>query len=138
MAPPRRVLVVEDDDHIRHLLIEYLKEHSHLSVDGAHDGADALHQVLSEQYPVVVLDLIMPFMTGIDFLNSLEAMKADPSIKPIGYLPAVVVITSAACEQVPDGDLEQRFPSMIRGVLRKPVETERLATLVAELLNATP
>lgn len=134
MAPPRRVLVVEDDDRIRHLLIEYLKEHSHLVVDGAHDGADALHQVLLQRYPIVVLDLMMPFMTGIDFLNSLEAMQADPSVKTIGYQPAVIVITSAPPEHVPDEELAQRFPSMIRAVMRKPVETERLATLVTELL----
>jgi CheY-like chemotaxis protein len=134
MAPPKRVLVVEDDDHIRHLLIEYLKEHSHLAVDGAHDGADALHQVLSARYPVVILDLMMPFMTGIDFLDSLEAMQADPSVKPIGYQPAVIVITSAARDQVADEELEQRFPSMVRAVLRKPLEPERLEALVAELL----
>lgn len=134
MAPPRRVLVVEDDDHIRHLLIEYLKEHSHLAVDGAHDGADALHQVLSERYPVVVLDLMMPFMTGIDFLNSLEVMQADPSVKTIGYQPAVIVITSAAREDVPDRELQERFPTMIRAVFRKPVEAEQLAVLVTELL----
>lgn len=132
---PRRVLVVEDDDRIRLLLIEYLKEHSHLAVDGARDGADALHQVVSERYPVVILDLMMPFMTGIDLLNSLEAMTSDPSVKAIGYRPAVIVITSAAVDQVPDGYLQDRFPTMVRAVMRKPVETERLAKLVGELLD---
>ncbi|HEX6642994.1 MAG TPA: response regulator, partial [Thermoanaerobaculia bacterium] len=61
------VLVVEDDDAVRLLLIEYLKEHPGLRVDGARDGAEALHSVSTHPYNVVILDVMMPFMTGIDF-----------------------------------------------------------------------
>lgn len=134
MAAPQKVLVVEDDDHIRLLLIEYLKEHSDVTVDDARDGADALHLVASTRYAAVILDLMMPFMTGIDFLNSLEAMTFDPSVKAIGYRPPVIVITSAPAEQVPSREIEERFPSMVRGVLRKPLEPQELMRLVAALL----
>lgn len=137
MDEPRKVLVVEDDDQVRLLLIECLKEHSHLTVDGARDGAEALHHVASGTYALVILDLMMPFMTGIDFLNSVEAMVSDPSVKSIAHRPAVIVITSASPEQVPSSDLEERFPSMVREVLRKPVEPERLTRRVTELLAAS-
>ena len=95
MDESKKILVVEDDDHVRLLLIEYLEEHAHLSVEGARDGAEALHHVATGQYALVILDLMMPFMTGIDFLDSLEAMISDPSIKPIASRPPVIVITSA-------------------------------------------
>ena len=134
MDEPKKILVVEDDDHVRVLLIEYLKEHAHPSVEGARDGAEALHHVAAGEYALVILDLMMPFMTGIDFLDSLEAMVSDPSIKPITSRPPVIVITSAPPEQVPNGDLEKRFPLMVRDVLRKPVEPERLARRARELL----
>jgi CheY-like chemotaxis protein len=133
-VPRGHILVVEDDESIRSLLIEYLKEHSDLSVDGARDGVDALHQVHTRKYRVVILDVMMPYMTGIDFLDSLEAMTSDPSIKAMDELPAVVVITAASPDQIPNAALEQRFPSMVRCVFRKPVEPELLAECVERLL----
>jgi CheY-like chemotaxis protein len=134
-VPRGQILVVEDDETIRSLLIEYLKEHSELDVDGARDGVDALHQVSTRKYRMVVLDVMMPYMTGIDFLDSLEAMISDPSIKAMDELPAVVVITAASAEQIPDEALEQRFPRMVRGVFRKPVDPRRLAECLERLLG---
>ena len=120
------VLVVEDDDAVRLLLIEYLKEHPGLRVDGARDGAEALHRVSTHPYNAVVLDVMMPFMTGIDFLDSLQALSSDPSVRSLEQMPAIVVVTSASPEQIPNRHLEERFPSMVRAILRKPLETEQL------------
>ena len=133
--PRGNILVVEDDESIRSLLIEYLKEHSDLAVDGARDGVDALHQVHTCKYGAIVLDVMMPYMTGIDFLDSLEAMMSDPSVKAMDELPAVVVITGASPDQIPTTALEQRFPTMVRCVFRKPVEPEKLAACLDSLLG---
>lgn len=133
-VPRANILVVEDDESVRALLIEYLTEHSDLAVDGARDGVDALHQVSTHRYRVVVLDVMMPYMTGIDFLVSLEAMVSDPSIKAMDELPAVVIITAAPPEQIPSASIEQRFPSMVRCVFRKPVDPQGLAECVERLL----
>ncbi len=132
--PEGKILVVEDDDSIRLLLMEYLKESAHVAVDGARDGVDALHQVSTRAYDVVVLDVMMPYMTGIDFLDSLDAMMSDPSVKIMEALPAVLVITAAPQEQIPSSAIEQRFPSLVRGVFRKPLQIEQFANRVAELL----
>ena len=132
--PHGNVLVVEDDDSIRRLLIEYLRERASLDVDGARDGVEALHQVSTKPYAVVILDLMMPYMSGIDFLTSLEALMSDPSVKSIEQPPAVIVVTSAPPEDVPADDLQQRFPSFVRGVLRKPLDFCQLAIHVEALL----
>jgi CheY-like chemotaxis protein len=129
------ILVVEDDDAIRSLLVETLKESAHVTVDGARDGVDALHQVSIRRYALVVLDVMMPYMTGIDFLDSLEALVSDPSVRTIDHLPAVIVITGATPEQIPDRALESRFPSMVRRVLRKPVDVYELERCVAVALG---
>lgn len=131
------VLVVEDDESIRCLLVEYLKERSHLQVDGARDGADALHQISLKRYPVIVLDLIMPHMSGIDFLVSLEALLSDPSVKMLEEAPAVLVITSAPPEDVSSETLQRRFPSFVRGFMRKPLDIADLGERVEALLGLT-
>jgi CheY-like chemotaxis protein len=133
--PNGNVLVVEDDESIRRLLIEYLEQHSDLKVDGARDGVDALHHVTTRKYDVVVLDVMMPYMTGIDFLDSLEALKSDPSVKNLDTLPDVIVITAAPPEQIPAGQLEERFPSIVRAMFRKPLDVCALARKIETLLR---
>ena len=133
--PDGNVLVVEDDDSIRRLLMEYLQEQSSLHVDGARDGVEALHHVSTRPYDVVVLDLMMPHMSGIDFLSSLDALMSDPSVKSLEEPPAVIVVTSAAQEDVSADDLQHRFPSFVHGVMRKPLDYKALATRVESLLT---
>lgn len=127
------VLVVEDDESIRRLLMEYLTEHAGLSVDTARDGADALHQTLHHRYNVVVLDVMMPFMSGIDFLDSIEAMRSDPSVPAIEEPPAIIIVTSVPPEDMPADEVQQRHP-FVRAVLRKPVDTSALMRLVEQSL----
>lgn len=126
-----KILVVEDDDSIRLLLMETMQEYAAgVEVDAARDGVDALHQVSMTHYDVVILDVMMPYMTGIDFLDSLEAMMLDPSVKQVDDLPNVIVITGASVEQIPDSAIQDRFPSLVRCVLRKPLDIEVLTNRV--------
>ena len=125
----RKVLVVEDDDSIRQSLIDYLRERAHIRVDGARDGADALHAVRTQSYAVIVLDLMMPFMSGIDFLTSLEIVAAG------GELPACFIITGMPPDEVPSQPLVDRFPRLVRGVFRKPIQHQELLRCVEEELK---
>lgn len=127
------VLVVEDDDTIRRLLTEYLEQKALLTVDGARDGIEALHLVTHQSYGVVVLDLLMPKMSGIDFLDSLTAMIEDPSIQTLTQPPAVIVVTSAAAGDVPTDRIEGRS-ELVRAVMRKPVDASELARAIERLL----
>lgn len=133
--PQGHVLVVEDDDAVRHLVVEVLKADVALQVESVRDGVDALHHVSTHQYDLVILDVMMPHMTGIDFLDSLQALNSDPSVKTLQRLPAVVIITGATPEQIPSAGIQDRFPSMVRNVLRKPLETEELRTCVERCLR---
>ena len=133
--PHGHVLVVDDDDAVRHLLVDVLKEDATLEIDSARDGVDALHRISTHAYDLVILDVMMPHMTGIDFLDSLQALASDPSVRTLRRLPAVLVITSATPEQLPNGKIEERFPSIVRAVLRKPVQPEQLRTCVTQYLR---
>jgi len=129
--PPRTILVVEDDDTIRRLLMEYLEGHSHLTVDGARDGVEALHRVTLNRYAVIVVDLLMPKMSGVDFLDSLHALTSDPSVKSIESPPTVIVVTGA---DVPPEMIAARS-KLVRRVLRKPVDVRELAEMIGKVMS---
>jgi|SRR6185436_2995382 len=129
------VLVVEDDDTIRQLLTEYLKAHSHVKVESARDGVEALHDISTKPYAVIVLDIMMPKMSGVDFLDSLEALRRDPSVQSLQSLPAVLVITSVSDRDVPDRVLADHCPEVVRAVFRKPLEISALAEEVERYLR---
>jgi len=129
------VLVVEDDDIVRRLLAEYLETHSHVTVESARDGVEALHQISTKPYDVIVLDIMMPKMSGVDLLDSLAALRRDPSVQSLRSLPAVLVVTSVSDGEVPDRVLAERCPELVRGVFRKPLELQALADEVRRHLR---
>lgn len=132
---PYKILVVDDDELFRQLLVSYLGDRG-AAVSGVRDGAEALHQMSRSSYDVVLLDLMMPHMTGMDFLVSVDALVSDPSLPELPIMPSVVVMTSASSEAIPDCDIEGCFPRLVRAVLRKPVDGATLATHIERLEQA--
>ena len=78
------VLVVDDDAAIRAMLIEILETET-CTVAGAVDGMDGLAQARSRRPDCILLDLMMPVMSGHEFL---AALRSDPSLAAI---PVVVM-----------------------------------------------
>ena len=126
--------MVEDDDVIRRLLAEYLETHAHVTVESARDGVEALHQISTKPYDIVVLDVMMPKMSGVDLLDSLAALRRDPSVQSLRSLPAILVITSVADGEVPDRVLAEHCPELVRRVFRKPLELQALAEEIEKFL----
>jgi two-component system response regulator CpxR len=131
------VLVVEDDDTIRRLLVEYLRVQTHIEVEGARDGVEALHLISTRHYRVVLLDVMMPKMSGIDLLDSLQAFRADPSLQRArsSDWPAIIIITSTPDTVLSRDVLDHHFPGLIRDVFRKPLDVGALAGLVEKCLR---
>lgn len=127
-----RVLIVEDEETIRAQLVNFLNTSPHLVVESARDGVEALHQLATQRYEVIVLDLMMPKMSGVDLLDSLSAMTSDPSLSTPSFLPAVIVITGAPDDFLPREQLCNRFPTLIRDVLRKPLDVGLLTAAIEE------
>jgi two-component system OmpR family response regulator len=73
-----RVLVVEDQPKMRHLLCRGLEEGGY-AVDAVSDGASALHQATEADYDAIVLDVMLPGMDGFEVLRRLrEAERWTP------------------------------------------------------------
>src|SRR6202158_4958703 len=79
-----RVLVVDDEDYIRDLIAVGLRFVG-FEVDTAADGRDALAKIVSTRPDLVVLDIAMP---GIDGLEVVERLRRDGVATPVVFLSA--------------------------------------------------
>jgi CheY-like chemotaxis protein len=120
-----RVLVVDDEPAIR-ALVAKIVERAGFSVDTAADGAEAVEKIDRADYAVIVLDLMMPAMSGYEFVDVLQ--------KRAGKKPSVIVITAAAEASL----TRQLDPSIVHSIVRKPFDINVLADLVTAAASAVP
>ncbi len=122
MRLEKRILIVDDDDPIRALLMTVLRRRS-FRVDCARNGIDALEHLARCRYALVVLDLMMPRMNGYEVLDHLSRM-------PSTTRPLVLVLTA--------GLEPRKFDTgLVIGTIQKPFDIELLVDTVAGCLQAT-
>jgi CheY-like chemotaxis protein len=114
---PRAVLIIEDEPDLRNGLGDIFEDEGY-RVETAANGQEGLERMRSLARPcVVLLDLIMPTMSGNE---AYAAMQADPALADI----PVIVMTSAPW----------LAPSGVP-VMRKPIDLDRLLQTVKRLLR---
>ena len=91
IIPKRKILVVDDDKNIREIY-QMILEYEMFEVSEAEDGAEALKKIYESPPELVLLDLMMPKMNGMQLI---EKLKADPRTKNI----PVLVLTAAATDE---------------------------------------
>ena len=74
-----RVLVADDERNLRELMVRELQRKGH-QVDGVGDGVAALERLREGPYDVVVLDMKMPRMEGIEVLHELQSFPEHPQV----------------------------------------------------------
>lgn len=74
------ILLVDDEPAIRSVYAEYLQRIENFKVDTAEDGNEALLKIAQSKPDIVILDLTLPELSGIDVLG---IVKADPEFKKI-------------------------------------------------------
>lgn len=79
MTNEARILVVDDEDRIRRLLKMYLEREEYI-VDDAENGEIALKLALDKDYDLILLDLMMPGMDGLEVCEEVRKQKATPII----------------------------------------------------------
>lgn len=84
--PPKRILVVDDDNAILRLLLALFSRENY-EVDTAVGGKEALAKIARTLYDVIVLDLMMPDVNGFDVVAALSA-RADTARIPIMVVTA--------------------------------------------------
>ena len=121
-APARRILIVDDEEKICRVLAEYFSLKGY-QVTTALSGEAALNRCQTARPDIVLLDLLMPGLSGMDVLQRLKARDET--------LP--VIIVSAADRQ----EAEQRALQLgANAYLSKPVDFSVLGTAVEHILRA--
>ena len=106
---PRTILIVEDDVDIRESLRDAFEDEGYL-VRSAENGLEGLAAMRQPEPPcVVVLDLIMPVMTGNELY---AAMQADPALSNIP-----VIVSTSDPSRAPTGVLIIKKPIDVRAML---------------------
>lgn len=119
-SPRPTVLIVEDDADLRVTLADVLADEGY-TVATADDGVTALRQLGVVRPDVIVLDLLMPTMSGWEFRHR---QRADPALADIP-----VIVFSAL------GDPRHTAGLDAVAVLRKPLD---VATLLGALVPRAP
>jgi two-component system response regulator PilR (NtrC family) len=83
-----RILVVDDDESIRDVLTESITSLGH-EVNTAVDGLDGVAQYKSGEYDVVITDLKMPRMDGLELLQEIKKYRKDTIILVITGYPTI-------------------------------------------------
>ncbi|MEE2907094.1 MAG: response regulator [Planctomycetota bacterium] len=118
-----RILVVDDEAHILHVLSLKLRNAGY-EVLTAGDGEEGLHVATAESPDLIITDLQMPYMTGIDLCQALSERQVTQAIP--------VIILTARGYALSDGDLAT---GNIREVVSKPFSPRLLIQMVQSLLD---
>lgn len=117
-----KVLLVEDEQDVREILLDILDQIGVRHVDVASNGAEGMKKIEQENYQVVFCDMKMPVLDGPGFLNQL---KASPMRKPF------CIMMSGGVELEPDD--QTRFQSsMVGASILKPFDPEKIRDILLQ------
>jgi DNA-binding response OmpR family regulator len=120
--PPR--ILVADDDQALQVLLNVILSRAGFTVDFASNGLEALEKINADSYDAVVLDLILPQVSGLEILDHLQREKPDG-------LRKVIILTGAS-----RGVIEKVNGFRVHALLRKPFDIEEVIRLTAECVHA--
>lgn len=119
-----RVLVVDDDTAIRRLLAEVLREEGYEVLEAA-DGAAALAMARERRPHLVIMDLRMPLMNGIE---AIKALRADPTLAGLSILAmSAGTVLRAEATALP-----------VNGLIDKPFDLDAVLARVQLSLSRLP
>jgi len=114
------ILVVDDEPLVRDLLVQFLSLRGYRAL-GVKDGAEALSMVEQAPPDLILLDLIMPGMDGVEVLRQLRQRE---------YRGGVIIITGSHDEE----RLDEAWVMEPQEVIGKPVDLEQLLTSIQLVL----
>ena len=116
------ILVVDDDERIRELVKQYLNDNEYL-VTTANNAEDAKEKVDIIKFDIIILDIMMPGQSGLDFTNENKKKINTP----------VILLTAK-------GEVSERIKGLEIGAddyLAKPFEPKELVLRIKNILDKT-
>jgi len=116
----KRILVVEDDAEMRSLLKDFFEEDG-FEIDSVSNGSEAFRRIAREPFDLIITDIRMPGLTGLDILPGIKKLQPEVSI---------IVVTAFGSEEIRRKALERGATAY----LEKPILFNKLRTLVHEMV----
>ena len=113
-----RILVVDDEQNVRELIMQVLTSQGY-EVIVTDDGSEGLQIIRDERVDLVLVDMQMPKMSGLDFLGQLQTIEE-------GRRPVAVVVTG----KISDDTASEQADLDVYGSLAKPFAIDELQSLV--------
>lgn len=122
----KKVLVVDDEIHIVHVVTIKLRNNGYVVIT-AENGAQALELACREKPDIIITDLQMPVMTGIELVEKLRQNEVTKNIP--------VVMLTARSFAIED---EQKQSLQISECLSKPFSPKELLRIIDDVLYQKP
>ena len=122
-GPRRRVLIADDKDYNRQMLVDML-EPLGFEVITANDGQQVVDKALEQRPDAIIMDLVMPRMTGIE---ATQTIRQRPEFKD-------VLIVAVSASVLPE-DQEKSLIAGCNVFLPKPIRSQKLLDVLAANLN---
>lgn len=91
----KNILVVDDDSALRGMIVDALKQTGDFGIQEAGDGAEALKALKSNLYDLVISDVQMPNMTGMELLSKIREINPNIYVIMITAFPSIGLSVSA-------------------------------------------
>jgi len=115
-----RVMIIEDDEEMRSLLRDFFEEEG-FETDSVSNGIDALEKLSENHFDLVITDIRMPGLTGLDILPTIRRLKPETPI---------IAMTAYGSDDVRRRSLERGATTY----LEKPIILSKLRRLIREMV----
>ncbi|MEW6108356.1 MAG: response regulator [Nitrospirota bacterium] len=120
---PRKILVVDDNQDSRELVVKVLKNKGYRIVEAV-DGEDAMQKAMTEMPDLILMDISIPKIDGYEVtrrLKSQERFKSTP----------VIALTAHAMK----GDMEKALRAGCEGYISKPIDIRELPEKIKQYMK---
>ena len=115
-----RIMIIEDDEEMRSLLKDFFEEEG-FETDSVSNGIDALRMLSKDHVDLIISDVQMPGLTGLDILPRIRRLKPETPI---------IVMTAYGSNDVRNKSLERGATTYFE----KPIRLSQLRTLIREVI----
>jgi len=132
-----QILLIDDDEELCELVSEYLTVEG-FTTEAVHDGASGLEKAKSENYDLVILDVMLPKMNGFDVLRNLREVSKIPVLMLTARgddMERIVGLEIGADDYLPKPFNPRELVARIRAVWRRVFESDEKNQTSAEKIQ---